>query len=82
MQDSGDSFIEWAEGCGAGVQVKHERAGVEPRVRDDGASGRSGVSGSHPFGWRDAMDLLVKWRQLAEPNDQVGLWALSRVFGP
>lgn len=41
------------------------------RVTDDGASGRAGVSGSHPFGWRDAMDLLVKWRQLAEPNDQV-----------
>ena len=52
------------------VQVAHQRAGMPLRVKDDGASGRSGVSGSHPFGWRDAMDLLVKWRQLAEPNDQ------------
>ena len=24
-----------------------------------------------PFGWRDAMDIIVKWRQLSEPNDQV-----------
>ena len=52
------------------MQVAHQRAGMPLRVKDDGASGRSGVSGSHPFGWRDAMDLLVKWRQLAEPNDQ------------
>jgi len=54
----------------ATMQVAHQRAGMPLRVKDDGASGRSGVSGSHPFGWRDAMDLLVKWRQLAEPNDQ------------
>ena len=25
----------------------------------------------HAFGWRDAMDIIVKWRQLSEPNDQV-----------
>ena len=25
------------------------------------------------MGWRDAMDVIVRWRQLAEPNDQVGL---------
>ncbi len=54
------------------MQVAHQRAVMPLRVKDDGASGRSGVSGSHPFGWRDAMDLLVKWRQLAEPNDQAG----------
>ena len=52
------------------LQVAHQRAGMPLRVKDDGASGRSGVSGSHAFDWRDAMDLLVKWRQLAEPNDQ------------
>ena len=26
---------------------------------------------AHEFGWRDAMDIVVKWRQLSEPNDQV-----------
>jgi hypothetical protein len=29
------------------------------------------VPGSHAYGWRDAMDVIVRWRQLAEPNDQV-----------
>ena len=24
----------------------------------------------HEFGWRDAMDIVVKWRQFSEPNDQ------------
>jgi tetratricopeptide (TPR) repeat protein len=37
-----------------------------------GGGGRGG-SGTHFLGWRDAMELLVKWRQVAEPNDQV-LW--------
>lgn len=61
----------WAEVKAYDPQVEHERAGVALRAPDDGASGRAGVSGSHPFAWRDAMDMLVKWRQLAEPNDQV-----------
>jgi hypothetical protein len=43
------------------------------KVPDDGASGMEGLSGHHPFGWRDAMDIIVKWRQLCEPNDQVRL---------
>ena len=33
--------------------------------------GASGIQEPHPFRWRDAMDIIVKWRQLAEPNDQV-----------
>ncbi len=41
------------------------------QVDSVGSSGRSGAQGQHPFGWRDAMDIVVKWRQLAEPNDQV-----------
>ncbi|PSC68513.1 suppressor of RPS4-RLD 1-like isoform X1 [Micractinium conductrix] len=32
-----------------------------------------GSTGQHQFGWRDAMDIIVRWRQLAEPNDQV-IW--------
>lgn len=34
-----------------------------------GSSGK-GVD-AHVFGWRDMMDLVVKWRQVAEPTDQV-----------
>ena len=30
-------------------------------------------SGTHPVGWRDAFDIIVKWRQLAEPSEPV-LW--------
>ena len=33
--------------------------------------GSSSSAQAHAFGWRDAMDLVVKWRQLSEPNDQV-----------
>ncbi len=48
-------------------------AGQQPlTVSDAGSSGRPGGTGRHVFGWRDAMDVVVKWRQLAEPNDQVG----------
>lgn len=25
----------------------------------------------HKFGWRDAFDIAVRWRQLSEPNDPV-----------
>ncbi|KAG1663031.1 hypothetical protein FOA52_005723 [Chlamydomonas sp. UWO 241] len=37
------------------------------------------TSGEHAFGWRDAMDVVTKMRQLAEPGDQV-VWVdmLSR----
>lgn len=52
-------------------QVSHQRAGRPLRVQNDGASGETSASGTHLFGWRDAMDVLVRWRQLSEPNDQV-----------
>ena len=26
---------------------------------------------AHEFGWRDFMDIGVKWRQISEPNDPV-----------
>ena len=29
------------------------------------------AGGFHEFCWRDAMDVVVRWRQLSEPNDQV-----------
>lgn len=25
----------------------------------------------HPFGWRDVFDVMVRWRQISEPNDAV-----------
>jgi hypothetical protein len=48
------------------AQVAERAAGREVTVRDGASSGKQ----SHAFGWRDAMDIPVKWRQLAEPNDQ------------
>ena len=54
------------------VQVSARRAG-EPLLAPSGASGSKEA---HPFGWRDAMDIIVKWRQLSEPNDQVQKRAL------
>jgi hypothetical protein len=53
------------------LQLSHRRASHPLRVPNDGASGERSASGSHAFGWRDAMDILVRWRQLSEPNDQV-----------
>ncbi len=49
------------------AQVAERKAGREVTVRAGASSGAQ----SHAFGWRDAMDIAVKWRQLAEPNDQV-----------
>lgn len=37
------------------------------------SEGATGDPETHAFGWRDAMDIVVKWRQLSEPNDQVCL---------
>ncbi|KAG2452817.1 hypothetical protein HYH02_002163 [Chlamydomonas schloesseri] len=51
--------------------VAARRAGRQVWVRSEGSSGQAGASGRHLFGWRDAMDIVVKWRQLSEPNDQV-----------
>jgi len=49
------------------------RSGNTVWVRSEGSSVQAGASGRHQFGWRDAMDIVVKWRQLSEPNDQVGM---------
>jgi hypothetical protein len=53
------------------LQLSHRRASHPLRVPNDVASGERSASGSHAFVWRDAMDILVRWRQLSEPNDQV-----------
>lgn len=49
------------------VQVDARKAGTLLLA----PSGASGSREEHAFGWRDAMDIIVKWRQLSEPNDQV-----------
>ncbi|GLI61283.1 hypothetical protein VaNZ11_003633 [Volvox africanus] len=51
--------------------VAARRGGRQHWVRSEGSSGQAGSAGRHLFGWRDAMDIVVKWRQLCEPNDQV-----------
>ncbi len=55
--------------------MQDRRAGRTLLVHNVGASvsakAPDRTQGSHPFGWRDAMDVIVRWRQLAEPNDQV-----------
>jgi len=52
--------------------VAARRCGNQCWVSSVGSSlPEKGAHGRHTFGWRDAMDILVKWRQLAEPNDQV-----------
>lgn len=48
------------------LQVAEKKAGRTVTVK----RGASGTDEPHPFGWRDAMDIVVKWRQLSEPNDQ------------
>lgn len=47
-------------------------------VNDIGSSNRiSNVSGTHVFGYRDFFDIVVKWRQISEPNDAV--WWIDRL---
>jgi len=35
----------------------------------------------HDFGWRDFVDISIKWRQISEPNDPV-FWSLSLPLAP
>ena len=50
------------------AQMECRRSGASPLLASKGSSANIK---SHPFDWRDAMDIIVKWRQLSEPNDQV-----------
>lgn len=40
--------------------LAERRRGAEHWVNSEGSSGQGGCSGRHPFGWRDAMDVVVK----------------------
>lgn len=61
-------------------EVAQRRNGANTCVSNDGASGRFDDGGKHAFGWRDAMDVVVRWRQVGEPNDQVRPVAHSSVL--
>jgi len=80
---AGFAAIEYAQMLVSAANAR-KQGNPLPSIRDTGSSacarGPSGIggggrggSGTHILGWRDAMELLVKWRQVAEPNDQV-LW--------
>ncbi|GAX83792.1 hypothetical protein CEUSTIGMA_g11217.t1 [Chlamydomonas eustigma] len=66
---SGFAAIELAQAIRELLAAR--RSGNTVWVRSEGSSVQAGASGRHQFGWRDAMDIVVKWRQLSEPNDQV-----------
>jgi hypothetical protein len=60
----------------AGAPLRAAAAGASAAARGAsgvGGGGRGAPGASHPLGWRDAMDVVVRWRQLVEPCDQV-LW--------
>eukprot|EP01126_Amoeba_proteus_P053955 TRINITY_DN6605_c0_g1_i5.p1 TRINITY_DN6605_c0_g1~~TRINITY_DN6605_c0_g1_i5.p1 ORF type:complete len:253 (+),score=45.10 TRINITY_DN6605_c0_g1_i5:101-859(+) len=43
----------------------------------ESGAGSSFTKQSHQFGWRDVYDIIVKWRQISEPNDPV--WWVDRL---
>ena len=51
------------------LQVASAKAGQQVHA----PKGASGSTEAHLFGWRDAMDIIVRWRQLSEPNDQASI---------
>ncbi|GMH36453.1 hypothetical protein BSKO_04321 [Bryopsis sp. KO-2023] len=54
--------------------VLARKQGKKFKVLSSGATGhRDSENRYEEAGWRDAMDLVVKWRQVGEPKDQV-LW--------
>ena len=71
---------QWKMSCYANLElaqavrscVEAKRSGEpHPRVLGRGATSHGKAGEDHDFGWRDALDILVKWRQLSEPNDPV-----------
>ena len=55
------------------TEISARQNGSHTWVSSEGASAQDDPSGRHAFAWRDAMDTVVRWRQIGEPNDQV-LW--------
>lgn len=67
---AGLAALELAQAARTVLAAKREGRVFE--VDSMGASGGKGKAGRREFSWREAMDIIVKWRQLSEPNDQVG----------
>jgi len=40
-------------------------------VKEEPGSHSSSTNKNHTFGWRDVYDIVIKWRQISEPNDPV-----------
>jgi hypothetical protein len=53
------------------TELDAQRNGSHTWVSSEGASAADDAEGRHRFAWRDAMDTVVRWRQISEPNDQV-----------
>ena len=53
------------------TELDARRNGSHTWVSSEGASRQGDPDQRHAFAWRDAMDTLVRWRQIGEPNDQV-----------
>ena len=68
---------------GRSLQVRHAGSSQSPSAfshETDPArvgEGENHMNDRHPFGYRDFMDIAVKWRQLSEPNDTV--WWIDRL---
>ena len=67
---AGYAAIELAQALQA-LLAERRRGSAGLWTNSAGASGQGGCAGRHLFGWRDAADAAVRWRQLAEPSDQV-----------
>lgn len=59
------------------TELDARRNGSHTWVSSEGASAVDDLQGRHAFAWRDAMDTVVRWRQIAEPNDQARVPAAS-----
>eukprot|EP00873_Tetraselmis_striata_P024599 jgi/Tetstr1/444863/TSEL_032705.t1 len=69
---AGLAIIEAAQALRQAIDA--HKIGTPLQVSNAGSSGvYEDRSGSHEFGWRDMYDILVRWRQLTEPNDAV-IW--------
>lgn len=67
----GLAVLEMAEALKNNIDCIH-RTGVPLMVSNAGSSQKYfSQEGSHPFGYRDLFDIIVRWRQLSEPNDPV-----------
>jgi hypothetical protein len=53
------------------TELDARRNGTHTWVSSEGASAQDDADDRHGFAWRDAMDTVVRWRQIGEPNDQV-----------